>query len=121
MSSLPTTEAIHAIPSKKSLSQSLAEVRQSCGAFEQVTFAYLTWLLVILATFHHNLPHAAKFAALHLAIAAAIAQLAWSAASSQNPALQFARHCTRCLSTFSSSKNCNISSTPFSPTGSTAT
>ena len=45
MSSLPTTEAIHAIPSKKSLSQSLAEVRQSCGAFEQVTFAYLAWTL----------------------------------------------------------------------------
>lgn len=92
MSSLPTTETIHAIPAKKSLSQSLAEVRQACTPFEQVTFAYLAWLLALLATFHHNLPHAAKFAALHLAIAAAIAQLAWSAARSQNPALLFARH-----------------------------
>ncbi|MFZ0886246.1 MAG: phosphatase PAP2 family protein [Candidatus Acidiferrales bacterium] len=92
MSTLPTTTDIHALPAKHWLSQYAAEVRQSCTAFEQVTFAYLAWLEALLATFHHNIPHAAKFAALHLAIAVAIAQLAKSAASSKNPALEFARH-----------------------------
>jgi membrane-associated phospholipid phosphatase len=92
MSTLPATTDIHALPAKRWLSQHLAEVRHPCTAFEQVTFAYLAWLEALLLTFHHNIPHAAKFAALHLAIAAAIAQLALSAARSQNPVLQFARH-----------------------------
>ncbi|MGC1167376.1 MAG: phosphatase PAP2 family protein [Candidatus Acidiferrales bacterium] len=92
MSTLPATTDIHALPAKRWLSQHVAEVRQSFGAFEQVTFAYLAWILALLATFHHTIPHAAKFAALHLAIAATIAQLAKSAVRTQNPALQFARN-----------------------------
>jgi membrane-associated phospholipid phosphatase len=92
MSTLPATTDIHALPAKHWLSQYLTEVRRSCGPFEQVTFAYLAWLLALLIIFHHNIPHAAKYTALHLAIAAAIAQLAHSAARSQNRALQFARH-----------------------------
>lgn len=91
MSTLPATTNIRALPAKLWLSRYLAEVRQSCTPFEQVTFAYLTWILALLAAFHHNIPHAAKYAAVHLAIAAAIAQLAWSAAHSQNPTLRFAR------------------------------
>jgi membrane-associated phospholipid phosphatase len=91
MSSLPATSDIHALPAKRWLPEYLAEVCQSCTAFEQVTFAYLAWLEALLLTFHHNIPHAAKYAALHFAIAAAIAQLTRSAARSQNPALQFAR------------------------------
>src|SRR5579863_4427669 len=91
MSTLPATTDIHALSAKRWLSQHLAEVRQSCTPFEQVTFAYLGWLEALLLIFHHNIPHAAKFAALHLAIAAAIAQLTLSAARSQNPPLQFAR------------------------------
>jgi membrane-associated phospholipid phosphatase len=92
MSSIPTSEAIHSGSSKNSVSQYLAEVREACGAFEWATFAYLAWILSLLLASHNNLPHAAKFAALHVAIAAAIAQLARSSARSQNAALQFARH-----------------------------
>lgn len=92
MSTLPVTTDIHALPTKRWLSQHFAEVRRACTPFELVTFAYLAWILAVLAAFHHNIPHAAKFAALHLGIAAAIAQLAWSVARSQNPALQFARN-----------------------------
>jgi membrane-associated phospholipid phosphatase len=74
------------------LARALAEIGQACGRFEQTTFAYLTWILALIAVFHHNIPHAARLASLHILIAAAIAQFAWSAARSQNPALQFARH-----------------------------
>jgi membrane-associated phospholipid phosphatase len=92
MSSLPTTPEVHSIHSTNSLWQYATEVRKVCGTFEQVTFAYLAWTLCLLLAFHNNIPHAAKYAALQAIIAAAIAQLAWSAARSQNPALQFARH-----------------------------
>ncbi|MGC2732676.1 MAG: phosphatase PAP2 family protein [Candidatus Acidiferrales bacterium] len=91
MSYLPATTDIQSLRSKNSLVEYLTGVRQSCTPFEQVTFAYLAWLEALLLTFHHNIPHAQKFAALHLAIAAAIAQLAWSAARTRNPGLQFAR------------------------------
>lgn len=92
MSSIPRTAAIHSGPSKNFVSQYLAEVRESCGAFEWATFAYLAWILSLLLASHNNLPHAAKFAALHVTIVAAIAQLARSSARSQNAALQFVRH-----------------------------
>ena len=91
MSTIPATTDIQSLPAAHTLSRYLTEVRQSCAPFEQVTFAYIAWLEALLLTFHHNIPHAAKFAALHLAIAATIAQLAKSAASTQNPAIQFAR------------------------------
>lgn len=91
MSSLPATTGVRALPSKSSAFQYFAEVRQSSGAFEHVTYTYLAWIVAILVICHHNIPHAAKFLVLHLAIAGAIAQLAWTAARSQNPALQFAR------------------------------
>ena len=92
MSSLPTTQEVHSIPAKNGLSQHATELRQACGAFEQITFAYLTWILFLLLAFHNNIPHAAKYAALHAIIAVAIAQLAWSAARSCSKTLQFARH-----------------------------
>jgi membrane-associated phospholipid phosphatase len=92
MSSIPTSEAIPSGPSRTTLSQYLAEVRQACGAFEWVTFGYLAWILSLLLASHNNLAHAAKYAALHVALAAAIAQLAWSAARSQSLWLQFLRH-----------------------------
>lgn len=92
MSSIPTTEGIHSGSSRNSVSQYLAEVREACGAFEWATFAYLAWILSLLLACHNNLPYAAKFAALHVAIAAAIAELARSSARSQNAAFQFARH-----------------------------
>jgi membrane-associated phospholipid phosphatase len=92
MSSLPTTQQVHSLPSRNFLSQYATEVRQACGAFEQVTFAYLAWTLSLLLAFHHTIPHAAKYAALHAIIAIAIAQLAWSAARSRSTTLHFARH-----------------------------
>ena len=70
----------------------LDETRRSCGAFEWVTFFYLAWLVAILTTFHRNIPHAASYLALHLAIAAGIAILAWSGARSRSGAVRFVRH-----------------------------
>jgi membrane-associated phospholipid phosphatase len=92
MSSLPTTQEVHSLPSRNFLSQYAAEVRQACGTFEQVTFAYLAWTLCLLLAFHSNIPHATKYAALHAAIAVAIVQLAWHAARSRSTTLHFARH-----------------------------
>jgi membrane-associated phospholipid phosphatase len=79
-----------AIPSK--LACALEEIREACGAFEWITFAYLTWVGAILILFHRNIAHAARHFEIHLAIGAAIACLAWTAARSRNPVLQFARH-----------------------------
>jgi membrane-associated phospholipid phosphatase len=92
MSSLPTTQEVDSIPSKNFLSQYATELRQACGAFEQVTFAYLTWTLCLLLAYRNNIPHAAKYAALHATIAVAITQLAWSVTRSRSTTLQFARH-----------------------------
>jgi membrane-associated phospholipid phosphatase len=92
MSSLPTTQEVHSIPSKNFLSQYATELRQACKAFEQITFAYVAWTLFLLLALHNNIPHAAKYAALHVTIAAAIAQLACTAARSRSTIVQFARH-----------------------------
>jgi membrane-associated phospholipid phosphatase len=70
----------------------LAEVSRGCGAFEWVTFGYLGWILLLLAMCHRNIPHAMSYFAVHCAIASGILWLAWVAACSENPALQFARH-----------------------------
>jgi membrane-associated phospholipid phosphatase len=92
MSSLPTTQEVHSLPSRNLLTQYAIEVSQACGAFEWITFAYLGWILSLLLVFHDNVPHAAKYAALHAIMAMAIAQLAWSATRSRGATLQFARH-----------------------------
>ena len=42
--------------------------------------------------FHRNIAHAARYFAIHLAIGAGIACLAWAATHSRNSAVQFARH-----------------------------
>jgi membrane-associated phospholipid phosphatase len=82
------------VPYPKSLpgSRLLDEVRRACGPFEWVSFAYLAWLDAILILFHRNVPHAAGYFALHVAIAAAIAYLTRSAARSPNSVLRFVRH-----------------------------
>ncbi|HEY4950256.1 MAG TPA: phosphatase PAP2 family protein, partial [Candidatus Acidoferrales bacterium] len=53
---------------------------------------YLGWMLVLLCAFRRNIPHAARYFAIHCAIAAGILALAWIAARSENRAWQFARH-----------------------------
>jgi membrane-associated phospholipid phosphatase len=69
-----------------------AEIREACGAFEWVTFTYLSWLLAVLITRHAHIANAPRLIALHLAIAASIAALAVAAARRpENSALQFAR------------------------------
>jgi membrane-associated phospholipid phosphatase len=70
----------------------LEQVRSACGAFEWVTFAYLSWLAFVFIRFHRHIPHAAARLAVHLAIATGIACLAWSAARSSNAVVWFARH-----------------------------
>jgi membrane-associated phospholipid phosphatase len=81
-----------ACPDARPISGWLGEVRAACGAFEWVSFAYLTWLNAILVLFHRNVPHAAGYFALHAAIAAAIACLARAAARSRNSVLRLVRH-----------------------------
>jgi membrane-associated phospholipid phosphatase len=66
-------------------------IRSTFGAFEWVTFAYLGWLNVVLALFHRNVAHAARYFVLHFWIALGIISLTWAAAHSRNPALRFAR------------------------------
>lgn len=69
-----------------------AEIREACGAFEWVTFTYMSWLLVVFITRHAHIANAPRLIALHLAIATAIATLAVAAARRpENSALQLAR------------------------------
>ena len=68
------------------------ETLEALGAFEWVTFAYLGWLCTVFVLFHRNIPHAARYLAVHAAIAAAIVWLARSAALSENAIIRFARH-----------------------------
>jgi len=70
----------------------LAEAWRACGAFEWVTVGYLSWMLALLCAFHRNIPHAARYFAIHVAIAAGIVCLAWMGARSENRAVQFTRH-----------------------------
>src|SRR5580693_882803 len=73
-------------------SRRLAEVWRACGAFEWATIGYLSWMLALLCAYHHNLAHAARYFAIHVAIAVGIVCLAWFGARSENRAVQFTRH-----------------------------
>ena len=68
------------------------EIREACGAFEWITLSYFAWLETVVVLFHRNIPHAGRYFALHLLIAAAIACLARYAAQSHSEVLRFARH-----------------------------
>ncbi len=70
----------------------LAEMWRACRAFEWVTIGYLGWILALLCLCHRNVSHAGRLFAIHGAVAVGIVYLAWMAASSQNRAVQFARH-----------------------------
>ena len=68
------------------------EIREACGAFEWVTLAYFAWLEAIVLAFHRNIPHAGRYFALHLLLAAGIVCLTACAAQSRSELLRFARH-----------------------------
>ena len=68
------------------------EIREACGAFEWVTLAYFAWLEAIVLAFHRNIPHAGRYFALHLLLAAGVVCLAGYAAQSRSELLRFARH-----------------------------
>jgi membrane-associated phospholipid phosphatase len=70
----------------------LEEAWQACGAFEWMTFIYLSWLSAIFLIYHRNLAHPARGFVLHAAIALGILYLAGTAAVSHTAALRFARH-----------------------------
>jgi membrane-associated phospholipid phosphatase len=76
----------------RAASRWFSEIRQACGAFEWVTLAYFAWLEVIVFAFHRNIPHAGRYFALHLLLAAAVVCLAACAAQSRREFLRFARH-----------------------------
>ena len=68
------------------------EIREACGAFEWVTLAYFAWLEAIVLAFHRNIPHAERYFALHLLLAAGVVCLAACAAQSRSELVRFARH-----------------------------
>jgi len=74
------------------LSDVVNRIRSSCGAFEWVSLGYLAWLNAIVILCHRDIPHAARYFALHLTIAAGILCLAWRAAESRSAIVRFARH-----------------------------
>ncbi len=74
------------------LAQWFVEAGRACGAFEWVTFAYLTWLGTIFFLFHRNLELASRNLLIHVVIAFVIFWLARAASTSQNRFLHFARH-----------------------------
>lgn len=76
----------------ESASRRLAEVCRACGAFEWVTIVYLGWVLALLCVFHRNFPDAARYFAIHVAIAVGIVWLAWIGARAGNRVWQFVRH-----------------------------
>jgi len=97
LSELPDTEVISESCSQEfaiwtKLTRLIEEVRESCGVFEWITFAYLAWVSAIVILFHRNTAHAALHFEIHPAIGAGIVCLAWVAARSRNSILQFARH-----------------------------
>jgi len=70
----------------------LAETLRGCGAFEWVTLAYLAWLNTLLVFFHQNVAHAARYFAIHAAIAVSIVWLVRTAADTRSEPMRFARH-----------------------------
>jgi membrane-associated phospholipid phosphatase len=84
---LPTEDAAGSV-----VRRWLAQVWDTCGAFEWVTFVYLGWMVVLLCVFGRNVSHAGRYFAVHCAIAVGIVWLALVAARSENGALQFVRH-----------------------------
>ena len=77
---------------KSPTSRWFAGTRAACGAFEWVTFAYLTWLCAIIAIFHANIAHAPLRFALHLAIASAIVWLVRATRDSSRSAIDLMRY-----------------------------
>jgi phosphoserine phosphatase/membrane-associated phospholipid phosphatase len=69
----------------------LDTVLRANGAFEWVTFVYLTWLVGIFAVCHRGIVHAPRYLVIHLAVALVILCLATAAAHSQNKIVRFAR------------------------------
>jgi len=70
----------------------LDRVREGCGAFEWVTFAYLAWLETIVLSCRANIPHAGRYFIAHALLAAGIAWLVGHAAQSRSEFVRFARH-----------------------------
>jgi membrane-associated phospholipid phosphatase len=89
----PSTKAFAGpFPTQLELPEWIAIVRQSCGAFEWVTFAYLAWLGAIFLLCHRNIEHAPRYIAIHIVIALEILCLVVAASHSRNKLAHFARH-----------------------------
>jgi len=68
------------------------KILSACGAFEWVTFFYLTLVNTLLIAFHGNLPSASAYIFIHQTIAVGIIALAYAAARWPNASLRFLRH-----------------------------
>lgn len=70
----------------------LAEVLPACGAFEWVTFFYLTLSNTLLVAFHQNLAVASVYILIHQCIAVGILVLAYASSRWPGAAVRFLRH-----------------------------
>ena len=70
----------------------LEEAFDAFGAFEWVTFAYLGWLIVVIAAFHRNIAGAPLYLGIHAGIAVGILWLARAASLPRKSWLRVVRH-----------------------------
>jgi membrane-associated phospholipid phosphatase len=67
-------------------------VRTACGPFEWITFAYLSWLDLLVFFFHQNVPNAARHLAIQCAVGFGVAALVYLAKVRHSEVIHFARH-----------------------------
>lgn len=89
---LPVPSLTHTSTAEATSPKWLRMAFAACDAFEWATFAYLGLLNLLLLFFHKNLPGAARYFFAHLALAAAIVLLCWSAERWLLVSLRFLRH-----------------------------
>ena len=76
----------------KDVLRPLEETFAACGAFEWVTFFYLTLTNTLLFAFHQNLAAASMYVVIHQLIAVGILGLAYAASRRDGTAVRFLRH-----------------------------
>jgi membrane-associated phospholipid phosphatase len=80
------------VASPHGLANWIAETSGACGPFERLTFAYLTWLNVIVLVCHRSIAHPLRHLLIQSTIALGLALLANASTKSQSRLLHFARH-----------------------------
>jgi membrane-associated phospholipid phosphatase len=80
------------LPQARQADRWFGRIRRGCGAFEWITLAYFVWLEAIVLLFRRNIPHAGRYVAIHVLLAASVVYLVSCAAQSRSELVRFARH-----------------------------